>query len=65
MEEMSKINSLLCEGVSNNKNHVGLFNVNKRVKLVFGDDYYCRMSVEDEFTVVTVTTPSVTDFNVM
>ncbi len=65
MEEMEKINSLLYEGVSNNKNHVGLFNVNKRVKLVFGDDYYCKMSVEDEFTLVTVTTPFVTDFNVM
>ena len=59
-EEISNINDMLEKGISNSKNHVGLFNVNKRIQLVFGDDYGCLMSASDEFTKVTIKTPFVT-----
>lgn len=59
-EEISNINDMLEKGISNSKNHVGLFNVNKRIQLVFGDDYGCLMSASDEFTQVTIKTPFVT-----
>lgn len=62
-EELNSINTMLQRGMSNDKNHVGLFNVNKRIQLVFGESYGCKMGVNGDFTSVTVTTPFVTDFN--
>ena len=59
--ELAELNRMLFQGVGYEKNHVGLFNVNKRVKLVFGEDYGCRIFCEDGTTTVTVTTPFITD----
>lgn len=61
--ELTQLNRMLSEGVGYEKNHVGLFNVNKRVKLVFGEDYGCRIFCEDDTTTVTVTTPFITDIS--
>lgn len=61
--EIADINDMLEKGISNSKNHVGLFNVNKRIQLVFGDNYGCNMNVSGELTQVSIITPFVTDFN--
>ena len=38
-EEVSEINHSIQETVIKESNHIGLSNVNQRIKLVFGEDY--------------------------
>ncbi len=40
------------------KNHIGLYNVNQRIKIIFGDDYGCSISSDKNGTVVTITQPA-------
>ena len=39
------------------KDHVGMINVNNRIKLMFGEGYGCRISSDEELTSVTITMP--------
>lgn len=41
-------------------NHIGLNNVNQRIKLIFGNSYGCTIDSNDERTLVTVTFPKIT-----
>ena len=61
-QSMQNLNRMLSEGINHDRDHIGLFNVNKRIKLVFGESYGCSISSEDDLTAVTVITPFVTDF---
>jgi len=40
-------------------NHIGLRNVNQRMKLIFGDKYGCTIDSADSNTIVTVTIPTI------
>lgn len=58
-EEVSALNKRLREDVYSGKNHIGLANVNERIKIIFGKTYGIR--VESEFgkgTQVYVTIPA-------
>lgn len=37
--------------------HIGLSNVNQRIKLIFGDEYGCYINSNNEFTAVIITLP--------
>ncbi len=39
--------------------HIGLNNVNQRIKLIFGNDFGCTFSSENGFTTVSVTIPKI------
>ncbi len=57
-ERVYEINSLLenSKEILQTK-HIGLSNVNQRIKLIFGDDYGCRIHSMESLTTVTVTLP--------
>ena len=63
-DSLNKLNAMLTAAVSSDENHVGLFNVNKRIKLIFGDDYGCKLYIKNELTVVKIVTPIITDFDI-
>ncbi len=58
---LNRINNILDNSLETDSNHVGLFNTNRRIKLIFGDDYGCNINVENGLTVTTIKTPIVTD----
>ena len=61
---MKQLNSMLASSVNSDKNHVGLFNVNKRIHLIFGEEYGCNIDVQNGFTVTKVVIPITTDTDV-
>lgn len=56
------LNDMLRSSIGSKGKHVGLFNTNKRIKLVFGDEYGCHIGTCEGLTEVTLTIPDVTDF---
>jgi two-component system sensor histidine kinase YesM len=39
-------------------NHIGLPNVNRRIKLIFGEEYGCSVHSTEELTIITITLPA-------
>jgi len=62
--KIKELNNMLSSSASADKNHVGLFNVNKRIHLVFGEEYGCTIAVEDNLTVLKVAIPITTDADI-
>ena len=54
--------ALLSEEIPEN-NHIGLKNVNQRIKLIFGNDYGCTINSDTEYTTVTVSFPIIRKSN--
>lgn len=63
-ETLNEINTMLASSQNPGKNHVGLFNVNKRIHLVFGEEYGCSIEVRNSLTLVRVTIPVTTDADI-
>ncbi len=61
---VKRLNDMLSASVNADKNHVGLFNVNKRIHLIFGDEYGCTIDVQNGLTVLKVVIPITTDTDV-
>lgn len=56
-ETLTKLqNTLLSEDVTGN-NHIGLFNVNQRIKLFYGEDYGAKITSDQSGTIVTIIFP--------
>ena len=47
----------LSSYVDSNGKHIGLINVNNRIKLLFGEKYGIYISSDDSLTTVTLTMP--------
>ncbi len=62
-ETLQRINTTLETSIETDGSHVGLFNTNRRIKLIFGEEYGLSIGVENNLTTVTVTTPAIADFN--
>ncbi len=57
-DKVLEINSMLENSKEiSQTNHIGLSNVNQRIKLIFGDSYGCRIHSTDSLTTITVTLP--------
>ena len=57
-EDIAKIQNLLeNSGVTINSIHIGISNVNSRIKLLFNQSYGCSVSREDDFTTFTIKLP--------
>lgn len=54
---LNEINSQLKKGVPPTSHHVGLKNTNLRIKLLFGDEYGCRLYRENDFTISELSFP--------
>jgi len=63
-DKVKSLNDMLSSSVSADKKHVGLFNVNKRIHLIFGDDYGCSIHVQNGLTLLKVVIPITTDTDV-
>lgn len=60
-ERLSELQSMLENPTElPDNNHIGLNNVNQRIKLIFGNDYGCTINSDSEGTLVTVTFPKIT-----
>lgn len=59
--KINQINKMLRLSSETDSNHVGLFNTNRRIKLIFGDEYGCSLGVENGLMITTIKTPVVTD----
>lgn len=55
---LSDINKKLNNNDYPTDKHIGLLNVNNRIKLIFGTDYGCQINYSDGITTVTITLPS-------
>ena len=62
--KIKELNDMLSSSVNADKNHVGLFNVNKRIHLIFGDNYGCSINVQNDLTVLKVVIPITTNTDV-
>ena len=56
-ETVRELNKILNKNTDLESSHIGLKNVNKRIKIAFGEKYGCFMNSEDEKTTVTITIP--------
>jgi len=57
-QKLYKINSMLENPKEiSQSHHIGLSNVNQRIKLIFGNDYGCRIHSTEALTTVTITLP--------
>lgn len=63
-DKVKSLNHMLSSSVNSDKNHVGLFNVNKRIHLIFGNEYGCSIDVQNGLTVLKVVIPITTDTDV-
>lgn len=54
---INEINKKLENNDYPSDKHIGLLNVNNRIKLIFGNDYGCQMKYYDGITTVTITLP--------
>ena len=61
---IAEVNAMLRDPGASSQSHVGLFNVNKRINLIFGESYGCSMDVQNNLTVLRVTLPITTDTDV-
>ena len=55
--------SLICVDDIPENNHIGLRNVNQRIKLIFGNDYGCSITSADNVTTVKIIIPIITKSN--
>ena len=63
-QRLSEIqNSLLSVDDIPENNHIGLKNVNQRIKLIFGNTYGCSINSSDDITTVKITIPLITKSN--
>ena len=58
-DNIDALNRLLLQGHVTSSHVSGLFNVNKRLKLIYGGRYGCRITREDEKITVTISFPAV------
>lgn len=56
--KLAELKSNLANNILPESKHIGLLNVNSRIKLIFGDIYGCNISSDENGTTVTVTLPS-------
>ncbi|MBQ3037831.1 MAG: hypothetical protein IJD30_01495 [Clostridia bacterium] len=54
---VDSLNMTLSSYVDSNGKHIGLINVNNRIKLLFGEKYGIYISSDDSLTTVTLTMP--------
>ena len=57
-EQLKKALNSLNNGTEASETHIGLYNVNQRIKLLFGEKYGCDFASENGITTVTVTLPA-------
>lgn len=58
-EKLESIQKILREEIVPSNSHIGLNNVNKRIKIAFGKKYGCDIKSTEEKTVVTITIPKI------
>lgn len=58
---ISEINEKLKNNEYPSDKHIGLLNVNNRIKLIFGNDYGCKINYHEGFTTVSITLPTESD----
>ena len=58
-KELKKISAALRKGELPQSDHIGLRNVNSRIKLLYEDEYGCTISREHDQTVVRITFPMI------
>ncbi len=56
-DRLAELQNTLEQYTESVKDHVGMVNVNNRIKLMFGDEYGCRIISTPELTTVTITMP--------
>ncbi len=56
-ETVRELNKILNKNTDLESSHIGLKNVNKRIKIAFGEKYGCFVNSDDEKTTVTITIP--------
>lgn len=56
-EELKQLNEILEEKILPSNSHIGLNNVNKRIKIAFGKEYGCNIDSSQEKTTVTIIIP--------
>jgi len=54
---VKEINKRLKENTDSSASHIGLKNVNKRIRIAFGEKYGCFVNSNEEKTTVTITIP--------
>lgn len=59
-ETLSKVQNELNNGTISSDKQIGLRNINKRIKLIFGEKYGCFIYSDAEFTVVKIKIPKQT-----
>jgi two-component system sensor histidine kinase YesM len=57
-DKLREINSKLNSDELHETAHIGLFNTNRRIKLIFGKRYGCRIELAEQYTNVIVTLPA-------
>ena len=57
-EQLKKALNSLNNGTEASETHIGLYNVNQRIKLLFGEKYGCDFASENGITTVTVVLPA-------
>lgn len=57
-EKLSDLQKKLINGKEPEERHIGLLNVNQRLRLIFGSQYGCSISSDDSGTSITFTLPS-------
>jgi two-component system sensor histidine kinase YesM len=60
---IEQLHKSLDTGIMPENKHIGLRNVNKRIKLIFGNSYGCCISSTNYLTIVKVNIPKLTEFN--
>ena len=57
-DELNNIRSLISKGSTKSKRHIGLSNINQRIRLIYGENYGVYVeSIYGEFTKITITIP--------
>jgi sensor histidine kinase YesM len=54
INKLEKIQKDLKDGIKDTKGHIGLLNVNNRIKLIYGKNYYLNIDSNSKGTVVTL-----------
>ena len=59
LDELAKLQEALDSGEFPSNKNIGLKNVNKRIQLIYGNKYGCRISNDGEKTTVKINVPIV------